>query len=82
MLALNDSRWKDLDHRGWSVGKRFALDPDAPDVAEELSALLKEPGDVDRFLSLWPDLCSEGTAWSAGLATQRRLASSWRSPLH
>ena len=30
MLALDDPRWKELDHRGWTEGKRDDLDSDAP----------------------------------------------------
>jgi hypothetical protein len=68
MLALDDPRWKELDHRGWTEGKRYDLDSDAPYVPEALSALLSEPGNVERFSSLWPYLCSEGTAWAAAYA--------------
>jgi hypothetical protein len=68
MLSLDDPRWKELNHRGWTAGARFHLDPDAPFVPDELGPLLNDPSDIDRFGSLWPYLCSEGTAWAAAYA--------------
>jgi hypothetical protein len=68
MLSLDDPRWKGLNHRGWSGGARYHLDPDAPFVLDELSQLLEKPSDLKRFRSLWPYLCSEGTAWAAAYA--------------
>ena len=68
MLSLDDPRWKDLGHRGWSPGDRSCLDTDAPIVPDELAKLLRAPSDIERFRSLWPYLCSEGTAWDAAYA--------------
>jgi hypothetical protein len=68
MLSLDDPRWKELDHRGWSSGVRSSLDPDAPFVPDELAKLLDAPTDLERFGALWPYLCSEGTAWDAAYA--------------
>jgi hypothetical protein len=68
MLALDDDRWKELDHRGWSNGSRASLDPGAPFVPDELRVLLADPHDVARFRTLWPYLCSEGTTWPAAYA--------------
>lgn len=68
MLPLADPRWLDLDHRGWSAGRRSELDRETPFVPDELHHLLANPGDQQRFTSLWPYLCSEGTAWPAAYA--------------
>jgi hypothetical protein len=68
LLPLDDARWKDLDHRNWSHGKRSPWAPDAPYVPDELSELVKDPADLDRFDNLWPWLCSEGTTWAAAYA--------------
>jgi hypothetical protein len=68
MLSLGDPRWKDLNHRGWTSGARYHLDPGAPFVPDELARLLKDPTDIERFDLLWPYLCSEGTAWAAAYA--------------
>jgi hypothetical protein len=68
MLPLHDPRWKELNHRGWGNGARSEHDPDAPFVPDELARLLADPARVDRFGSLWPYLCSEGTAWAAAYA--------------
>ena len=68
MLALDDPRWKELNHRGWTRGARYDLDPQAPFVPEVLANLLENPSDIERFQSLWPYLCSEGTAWAAAFA--------------
>lgn len=68
MLSLDDPRWKELNHRGWTRGARSHFDPDAPSVPDELAQLLKNPCDIQRFDSLWPYLCSEGTAWAAAYA--------------
>ena len=68
MLPLDDPRWADLDHRGWGDGARSRLDPGAPDVAAELTALARTPDDLERFSDLWPYLCSEGTTWAAAYA--------------
>jgi hypothetical protein len=68
MLALDDPRWKELNHRGWTKGERYHFDPEAPFAPEELAKLLENPSDMERFRSLWPYLCSEGTAWAAAYA--------------
>jgi hypothetical protein len=68
MLSLDDPRWLDLNHRGWAQGTRYGLDPNAPFVPDELARLLQDPSDLKRFRSLWPYLCSEGTAWAAAYA--------------
>jgi hypothetical protein len=68
MLPLDDPRWKELNHRNWSGGKRSDWAPDAPYVPEELSELVKNPADRKRFNNLWPYLCSEGTAWASAYA--------------
>jgi enamine deaminase RidA (YjgF/YER057c/UK114 family) len=68
MLALDDPRWPDLNHRGWSAGGASYGDPDSPVVADELRYLLANPADRQRFTALWPYLCSEGTAWPAAYA--------------
>src|SRR5262245_27039958 len=68
MLTLDDPRWKELNHRGWSRGTRYCMDPHAPSVPDELAKLLETPSDHGRFSSLWPYLCSEGTAWAAAYA--------------
>jgi enamine deaminase RidA (YjgF/YER057c/UK114 family) len=67
MLPLDDPRWPDLDHRGWSARTLFS-DPDAPFVPAELRHLLANPADRQRFTALWPCLCSEGTAWPVAYA--------------
>jgi hypothetical protein len=67
-LPLDDPRWKELDHRNWSHGKRSDWAPDAPFVPDELAELVKNPADLKRFSDLWPWLCSEGTAWAAAYA--------------
>jgi hypothetical protein len=67
-LALDDPRWKDLDHRNWRHGKRSDWAPDAPFVPDELAKLQANPGDRERFVHLWPWLCSEGTSYSAAYA--------------
>jgi len=68
MLPLNDNRWRELAHRGWSGGKRSELDPDAPYVPDELRVLLENPKDVARFRNLYPYLTSEGTTWETAYA--------------
>jgi hypothetical protein len=68
MLPLDDPRWEDLNHRGWTAGHRYSLEPDAPFVPKELAALLDDPADIERFSALWPYLCSEGTTWAAAYA--------------
>ncbi len=68
MIPLDDARWKELNHRGWTKGARYHLDPDAPFAPEELAKLLESPCHTERFASLWPYLCSEGTAWAAAYA--------------
>jgi hypothetical protein len=68
MLPLDDIRWKDLDHRGWTKGQRYSLDPEAPYVPEELKKILEMPAKIELFGALWPYLCSEGTAWAAAYA--------------
>ncbi len=69
MLVLDDPRWLDLNHRGWSAGRASSSDPDAPFVPDELRHLLANPADRQRFTVLWPYLCSEGTAWPAAYAS-------------
>jgi len=69
MLPLDDPRWRDLDHRGWSGGGASPYDPDAPFVPDELRYLLDNPADQERFTRLWPYLCSEGTAWPASFGS-------------
>ena len=68
MLTLDDPRWRELDHRGWSQGAPTPSDPDAPYVPDELRALVDRPSDLARFQLLWPYLCSEGTTWAAAYA--------------
>lgn len=68
LLPLDDPRWKDLDHRGWTGGRPYELDPNSPFAPAELAALMKTPNDLKRFQDLWPYLCSEGTAWAASYA--------------
>jgi hypothetical protein len=68
MLPLDDPRWNDLNHRGWTGGQRYYMDSDAPYVPEELTKLIENPSDIERFQSLWPYLCSEGTTWAAAYA--------------
>ncbi|RGC67672.1 hypothetical protein C5N14_17985 [Micromonospora sp. MW-13] len=70
MLPLDDPRWPDLDHRGWSAGRGG---PDAPFVPDELRQLRADPTDRGRFSDLWPYLCSEGTAWPAAYAAVPHL---------
>ena len=57
-LSLDDPRWASLMTRNG----RGAY------VPSELRALLARPGDIRRFSSLWPALCSEDTAWPAAYA--------------
>ncbi len=68
LFPLDDPRWKDLNHRNWSHGKRSHWSPDAPFVPDELARLVENPADLDRFRRLWPWLCSEGTTWAAAYA--------------
>lgn len=68
MLALDDPKWKTLDHRGWHNGKRSSYDKNAPFVPEVLACLLKNPADTATFQNFWPYLCSEGTTWPAAYA--------------
>ena len=68
MLALDDERWKDLPHRGWSKGKRSKLDPDAPFIPDELKKLIDDPKDFKTLRYISPYLCSEGTTWDAAFA--------------
>ncbi len=37
-------------------------------VPKRLEHLLQQPDDLVAFQDLWPELCSEGTAWSAAYA--------------
>ena len=53
LLPLDDPRWKDLNHRNWSHGKRSHWSPDAPFVPDELAKLVENPADLDRFRTLW-----------------------------
>lgn len=68
MLPLDDDRWKELDHRGWSDGSRSKWDRDAPFIPDELRILMEAPHDLARFGALWPYLCSEETTWPAAYA--------------
>lgn len=68
MLVLDDPRWRELDHRGWSAGRASVYEAGAPFVPDELRYLLANPADQQRFSALWPYLCSEGTAWPAAFA--------------
>ncbi|MGC5561576.1 hypothetical protein ACPYPG_01870 [Streptomyces sp. FR-108] len=70
MISLDDPRWPDLDHRGWSKGRGA---PDAPFVPDELRQLAADPTNGERFSDLWPYLCSEGTAWPAAYAAVPHL---------
>ncbi len=74
LLPFDDPRWKELNHRNWSGGKRCEWTPDAPFVPLELSELVKEPGDIERFRNLWPWLCSEGTTYAAAYAVVPYMA--------
>jgi hypothetical protein len=67
-LPLDDPRWKDLDHRGWTAGGSNELDNNSPCVPNILAALIKNPSDLKTFQELWPYLCSEGTARAASYA--------------
>lgn len=69
MLPLDDPRWRDLNHRGWSADRASPGDPGTPFVPDELRHLLANPADQQRFTALWPYLCSEGTAWPAAFAS-------------
>lgn len=66
MLSLDDPRWRDLNHRGWSRGR--PVDSESPFVPDELAALDANPADFERFSVLWPYLTSEGTTWAAAYA--------------
>ncbi len=57
-LALNDARWNELMSRNGKAGF----------VPKSLQHLLEHPDDLPAFQDLWPELCSEGTAWSAAYA--------------
>ncbi len=70
MISLDDPRWPELDHRGWSKGQGTQ---DAPFVPDELRYLVDHPTDGERFNDLWPYLCSEGTAWPAAYAAVPHL---------
>ncbi len=70
MMPLDDPRWPALDHRGWSQGQGV---PGAPFVPDELRHLMAHPADGERFVDLWPYLCSEGTAWPASYAAVPHL---------
>src|SRR5262245_135320 len=63
-LPLDDPRWSKLDtrsgHADW--------------VPRWLGTLLKRPDDREMFADSWPDLCSEGTAWSAAFAATPYIA--------
>ena len=63
-LALSDPRWSDLQCRNYS----------AKHVPGAIQALLQAPREVKRFNDLYPDLCSEDTAWSAAYATAPYVA--------
>ena len=53
MLSLDDNRWKELDHRGWSNGEPCGLD--APYIPDELKLLLENPRDFERFENMAPE---------------------------
>jgi hypothetical protein len=58
MLSLNDPRWSDLCTRNGGAAW----------VPKQLAALMERPDDLPTFQDLWPELCSEGTAWSSAYA--------------
>jgi hypothetical protein len=62
MLSLDDPRWKDRNHRGWTDGARYDLDPDAPCAPAELRKLVEGPSDIQRFQDLWPYLLKQAPA--------------------
>lgn len=64
VLPLDDPRWSKLDTRS---GR-------ADWVPRWLRALRERPGDRATFADSWPDLCSEGTAWSAAFAATPYIA--------
>src|SRR6187551_2571495 len=68
MLPLDDPRWPDLYHQAGTGQEQFKHDPDAPFVPDELRHLLANPDDLQRFRSLWPYLCSEGSTYPAAYA--------------
>ena len=69
LLPLDDPRWIELDHRNWRDGQRSDWAPDAPFVPDELAKLVENPADQERFMRLWPWICSESTTYAAAYAT-------------
>jgi len=59
MLSLDDKRWGELELRNGS----------ASNLPDKLRCLLNNPSNDDIFPDLWPELCSEDTAWSAAYAS-------------
>jgi len=57
-LPLDDPRWAELE-----IG-----DGRSADVPDKLRHLLQNPADVAAFSDLWPDMCSQDTAWSVSYA--------------
>jgi len=57
-LPLDDPRWNELKIRNGS----------ATGVPDILRRLLNDPLNDEVFADLWPELCSEDTAWSAAYA--------------
>jgi len=67
VLPLNDARWRDFAHGGYSPGAP-RRDHDAPFVPDVLARLYESPEDAELFSDTWPYLCSEGTTWAAAYA--------------
>jgi hypothetical protein len=68
MLPLDDVRWRELDHRGWTGGSRYPRDTNAPFAPDVLHQLYNNPREHELFDDFSPYLCSEGTTWSAAYA--------------
>lgn len=58
MLSLDDPRWSELRCRNGNASW----------VAQHLTNWLERPEESGDFVELWPDMCSEGTTWSAAYA--------------
>jgi hypothetical protein len=67
-LPLNDPRRQEFAFRNAPTRRAADQKPRTPMVAAELAQLLENPADLERFRELWPELCSEGTAWAAAYA--------------
>lgn len=68
MLALDDERWKGLDHRGWCGEQKSPVYPDSPYIPDVLKQLQANPLNSELFNDMIPYLCSEGTTWDAAYA--------------